>query len=48
MSGKNIPPKQSCQKFRLLIESGSFVWHHLADLGHNHLETLIDSTIAYT
>ena len=25
---------------RLLAESSRFLWHHLADLGHNHLVTL--------
>ena len=27
------------------MESSSFLWHHLADLGHNHLATLAVSTI---
>jgi len=30
---------------RLLAESRSFLWHHLADLVHNHLATLAVSTI---
>jgi len=30
---------------RLLAESSSFLWHHLANLAHNHLETLAVSTI---
>jgi len=30
---------------RLLAESSSFLWHHLADLGHNHLATLVISMI---
>jgi len=27
------------------VESSSFLWHHLSDLGHNHLATLAVSTI---
>ena len=30
---------------RPLAESSSFLWHYLADLGHNHLATLVVSTI---
>jgi len=30
---------------RLLAESSSFLWHHLADLGHNHLAKLAVITI---
>jgi len=30
---------------RLLAESSSFLWHHLADLGHNHQATLAVNTI---
>jgi len=30
---------------RLLAESSRVLWHHLADLGHNHLATLAVSTI---
>jgi len=30
---------------RLLAESSRFLWHRLADWGHNHLAILADSTI---